>query len=119
MLPSFMRQTIHVLDPVLVDDHGTDVADWSVAPASRIRVDRCLVEPLTAGEVLANRDASEAAWKVIAPTVDAQGRPYTVRPTSRVEFAGVAHDVVGHPGRQPSGSGALDHITIILSAWEG
>lgn len=112
-------QTVYVLTAATVHDHGTDVEDWDAPTAGRVRVDGCLVEPLSGQEVLANRDATQAAWRVLMPEVDAHGEPYRIDGRNRVEFQGVPHGIVGDPGLHPSPSGTLGHIEVLASSWRG
>lgn len=113
------RDVVFVLTAATINDHGTLVPDWDDAPAARVRVEGCLVEPLPSREVLANRDATQASWRVLMPTVDADGEPYDIDGRNRVEFGGREHDVVGDPLRHPSPSGTLDHVEVLTSSWKG
>lgn len=110
--------TVYVLTPATVVDHGATVADWDAEP-DRQRVDGCSVQPLQAREVLMNRDAQQATWRVLIPTVDEHGDGVRVDGRSRVEFAGVAHNIVGEPLRWDSPSGTLDHIELLCESWTG
>jgi hypothetical protein len=112
MLPSFATQSITVRRAALVDDHGTDVRDWSGSLAEHT-IAGCSVQPLTAQEILANRDAVQVQWRVYAPA------GADVEATDHVAFGGHEYEVVGEPLRWPSPTGGLDHVELLLSRWEG
>lgn len=112
------NQTVYVLTAPVVRDHGADVEDWD-GDVVRVRVDGCAVEPLQAREILANRDASQAAWRVRMPMQDADGDDVEVGARSQVEFAGVPHAIIGEPLRHTSPSGNLDHIELLCESWTG
>jgi hypothetical protein len=109
-LPSFATQTVTVLRPEWVSNHGTVVADWSAA--SEHTVTGCSLQPITGAEQPINRDAVTTTWQLYAPAgtdLDA---------TDRVRSEdGHIYEVVG-PIRVWS-NGVLDHVDAVLSRVEG
>lgn len=112
MLPSWATQTITVVEPTLVDDRGTMVADFD-NPASETVVTGCSVQPGASAEVLAARQGVSIRWTVYAPAAT------VVTAHSAVRFGGRLYDVDGEPQRWPSPTGALAHTVILLVDHEG
>lgn len=112
MLPSFVRETITVVDPVWVDDRGTPVADYGPG-ATRTVVPGCSVQPGASSEDLAGRTHVTVRWTVYAP-------PGTVvAADSAVEYEGRRYAVDGEPARWKSPTGAVSHLVLYLIDWEG
>lgn len=112
MLPSWARQTITVVEPSLVDDRGTLVADFDT-PASETVVPGCSVQPGASEEFLASRQGVAVRWSVYAP-------PGTVVSAhSGVRFEGNLYHVDGEPLRWSSPTGAADHVVLLLVDHEG
>lgn len=112
MLPSFATQSITVVEPTLVDDRGTMVADYET-PLSEVEVTGCSVQPGASAEVLAARQGVSVRWTVYAPAAA------VVTAHSAVRYAGRLYDVDGEPQRWPSPTGGLDHTVLLLVDHEG
>ena len=112
MLPSFATQSITVRRAPLVDDHGAEVRDWD-GDVDDHTVTGCSIQPLTGAEILANRNAVQAQWRVYAPA------GADVEATDHVAFGGHDYEVVGEPLRWQSPTGTLDHVELLLNRWEG
>lgn len=112
MLPTWARQTATLLTPVLVDDHGTLVADWSQPPAET-PVPGCSFQPSTGSLDDVNREGVRTAASLHMPPTAA------VTAHQRVRVAGVTYRIVGEPERWTSATGALDHVLLRLEHWEG
>ena len=111
-VPFWARQTVTVVEPTLVDDRGTMVADYTV-PASEVDVPGCSVQPGASAEVLAARQGVSVRWTVYAPS------SVVVTARSAVRYAGTLYQVDGEPQRWPSPTGALDHVVVLLVDWRG
>lgn len=113
MLPSFAADTITIVEPVLVDDRGTTVADWTQPPASETEVTGCSVQPGASSEALGGRQGVTVRWTVYAPL----SAPVTAH--SGVLWHGTLYQVDGEPARWASPTGALGHLVIVLIDQEG
>lgn len=112
MLPSWATQTITVVEPTLIDDRGTQVADYD-DPASETDITGCSVQPGASAEVLAARQGVSIRWTVYAPPSVA------VTAHSAVRYEGNLYDVDGEPQRWSSPTGGLDHSVLLLVDHEG
>lgn len=78
MLPSFAKQTVVILTPVLIEERGEVVEDWS--SPTRAEVANCSVQPGNGGADHEHADALTADYTVYLP-------PETVLPADfRVEL---------------------------------
>jgi hypothetical protein len=102
-------QTITVVRPGTVTDHGTTVPDWT-SPATH-DVAGCSVQPSSGSENRTNRDAITTTWRVFAPS------SADILPTDRVRWGAVDHDIDGPLQRWSVGF--LDHIEFTLRAVAG
>lgn len=112
-LPSFARQTVTIIRPGSITDHGTQVPDWS-AP-TLIPVPGCSVQPATGARNYDHRDAVRADLAVwMPPGTDARG-------TDHVRVPGYPRDfeVTGQPGLWASPTGSAAHVVVNLTVWEG
>lgn len=116
---SFARDTIELVDPVWVDARGARTPDYRHPDVRPRPVAGCVVQPGSAGfgavstETRGDRQAVSVRWTVYAPAgvvIDAH---------TAVRWQGVLYQVDGEPARQPSPTGVLDHVVIILIDWEG
>lgn len=112
MIPTAIgTQTVTVIRPAWVDDHGSAVADWSNATESESN--GWSVQPLGAPEILDHRDSTGIRWRAYGPPgVD-------VESTDRLRFADTTYEVDGEPLRWTSPTGRLDHVELTLLVWEG
>ena len=114
MLPiSFMRQTVEVVTPALIDDRGTITPDWDAPPANVQVVERCSVQPGASAEVVAARQNVVYRWTVFMPA------SVVIGPHDGVRVGGVLHQVEGGPKVWVSPTGALDHAEVYLIDWTG
>lgn len=112
MLPSWTRQTVVLLTPVVVDDHGTEVPDWSQSPTPTT-VTGCSFQPSGGSLDDTNREGVRAAASLYLPPAT------TASAQQRVQVDGVTYRIIGEPERWTSATGRLDHIVLRLERWEG
>lgn len=108
MLPSFARQTVNVLTPVLIEERGELVEDWST-PAVQV-VTGCSVQPGNGGADFENADSLTADYTVYMP-------PETVLPDEsfRVELPTTSGQFILMGEPQPWKFGMrVDNIRIRL-----
>lgn len=108
MLPSFARQTVNVLTPVLIEERGEFVEDWST-PAVQV-VTGCSVQPGNGGADFEHADSSTADYTVYMP-------PETVLPDEsfRVELPTASGQFILMGEPQPWKFGMrVDNIRIRL-----
>lgn len=111
MIP-FATQTIDRLRAtVTVDARNNAVEDWETPDV--LSIEGCNVQPGMTMEELVNRDTTLIQWTVLAPP-DAD-----VRPNDRIDYRGIEYEIDGMPAAQPSPTGALNHLVILLKRWEG
>lgn len=109
MLPSFMRKPFTRLRYPLIEDHGTEVVDYSATPVSATVYGD--LQPGTGLTDLVNRDGAEIAYTLLAtPNAD-------VHHDDQFELFGQKYFVNGEPERWQSG--VMDHVVIRLSRWAG
>lgn len=108
-LPSFATQTITVQRAPMVDDHGTDVPDWT-DPDEHDETG-CSVQPAPGTEDLIGRDQITTIWTVYAPLAA------DVLTTDRVVYQGDTFEVDGPIRRWETG--VLDHVEFGLKAADG
>lgn len=112
MLPSFMNRTVTVVRPGARQQRGTTVPDWE-HPESKTVVRGCNVQTPTTGEELDGRTATTLGGTVYLP-------PGTdVRAGDAIDYNGRRFHVVGEPMVWESPTGALDHVQVRISEWEG
>lgn len=111
-LLSFMKQSVTVVTPQMVDDRGTLVPDWSV-PGVETVVEGCSVQPGASSEVMAARQAVTYRWTVFAPAGTVIG------PYDGVLVGGQLFQVDGAPKVWPSPTGRVSHVEVLLLDWEG
>lgn len=113
MLPSFANDEITVVRPTWTTDaRNVRRADYG-AGAGRTPVVGCSVQPGASPElVAAGRTTTTIRYTVYAPpSVD-------VEAADAVEYRGKLYAVDGEPLRQPSATGALDHVFLLLIDWK-
>jgi hypothetical protein len=111
-LPPIATDTITIVHPVIVTDHGAQVPDWS-QPATVTTVEGCSVQPSGGSEDRAHRDQLGAQFTVFAPpetAVDALDRVYVGTYPSPLRLS-------AEPIRWAVGF--LEHVQLHLVAWEG
>jgi hypothetical protein len=113
MLPSFATDSVTVITPVMVDDRGKQVPDWSQAPAATVVVAGCSVQPGASAEDLVGRDAVTIRWTVWAPP----GTQITAY--DHVQVGARVFAVDGEPAVWRSPTGAVSHVQFLLIDWEG
>lgn len=113
MLPSFANDQITIVEPVWTTDaRNVRKADYGPA-AARSVVTGCSVQPGASPElVAAGRNTTTVRYTVLAPP-SAGGSS-----SSGVEYRGKLYAVDGEPMRQPSATGALDHVVLLLIDWK-
>lgn len=112
MLISFANDTVEVVHPVWVEDSRNIRRATYPDDAPTTVVDGCSVQQGASTEVLGGRDTTAVRWTVLAPAGT------TVEETDAVKFEGHRYRVDGHPARQKSPTGALDHVAILLLDWK-
>lgn len=111
MLPSFADRTVIVVRPGAKAQRGTTVPDWS--KTTEVEVTGCNVQTPTTGEEMDGRTATSLAGTVYLP-------PGTdVRAGDAIEYRGHRFLVVGEPMVWDSPTGALDHVQVRITEWEG
>lgn len=113
MLPSFANDQITVVEPTWTTDaRNVRKPDYG-AGAARSVVRGCSVQPGASPElVAAGRSTTTIRYTVLAP-------PAAVASSSSgVEYLGKLYAVDGEPLRQPSATGALDHVVLLLIDWK-
>lgn len=108
MLPRFARQSVNILTPVLIEERGETVEDWS--DPVRSTVTGCSVQPGNGGADFEHADSLTADYTVYLP-------PETVLPVEsfRVELSTTSGQftLMGEP--QPWKFGMrVDHLRIRL-----
>lgn len=105
--------TITILRPVMVDDRGTLVPDWSQPPAETVSVEGCSVQPQTGADDRSQRDALSSVFVVYAPPETDVGAFDQVL----VDDYSAPLKTTGEPLRWSVGF--LDHVVINLVDWNG
>lgn len=105
--------TITVLRPVMINDRGSQVPDWTQPPAETISISGCSVQPQTGTGDRSQRDALSSVFVVYAPPGTTVG-----------VFDHVLVDDYSHPlvtsGEPLSWTvGFLDHVVLDLIDWNG
>lgn len=109
-------ETLLLVVPELVESRGSVVPDWSRPPAHLVELEGCVVEPLSAEERGANREAVQGALEARVPRiVDVPAFARVRRPLA----GGRDFEVIGEPRHFRSPTGALDHTALLLKRWEG
>jgi len=103
-LPSFATQTVTVLRPATVDDHGDVVPDWSQTPTQIPLTGVSVSPPRRRGQENAHSVTTELM--LFAPLVD-------LRDTDRIVYAGTTYAIRGEVMRYETG--VLDHIECHLT----
>lgn len=112
MFPSFATQTVTRLRPEMADDgHGNTQPDWTRVSSTPIA--NVVVQPGASEENLLGRDATLIRWTVLAQAGT------DILATDRISYQGVTHEVDGPPMAQPSPTGNLSHVVILLKLWNG
>lgn len=114
MLPDLLAQeSVTVLEPVMVDDRGTLVPDWTQPPASSTTIAGCSVQPATSTEDMSGRQQVAVRWSVWLPPAS----PVTAY--SAVLWGGVRHLVMGEPARWTDPLGNYSHMHLEMEVWHG
>ena len=111
MLPSFFDRTVTVVRPAMVASRGTKVPDWD--NATEAQVSGCNVQTPTTSEEFDGRTATTLGGTVYLPP-DAD-----VQAGDAIEYRGRRFLVVGEPMLWESPTGALDHLQVRITDWEG
>lgn len=111
MLPSFFDRTVNIIRPGSKPQRGTTVPDWD--SATETQVTGCSVQTPTTSEEFDGRTATSLSGTVYLP-------PGTdVRAGDAIEYRGRRFLVVGEPMVWESPTGALDHVQVRITDWEG
>ena len=105
--------TITILRPVMVNDRGTQVPDWSQPPVETVSVKGCSVQPQTGADDRSQRDALSGVFVVYAPPetrVGAFDQVFVADYSSPLK-------TTGEPVRWTIGF--LDHVVLDLADWNG
>lgn len=111
MRVSFARETIVRLRYPLIDDQGTQVADYSAEP-EELPIKRCWLEPLEATAVVEDRLAVSTGFKGTAP----KGTELDAL-IDLVRYRGLVYELAGDAVPVTSPTGALDEVTYTLRRW--
>jgi hypothetical protein len=109
-LPSFATQTIAVVRPAWLDDHGTSVRDWDHTTSHTVT--GCSVQPVTGSEDEINRAISVTTVALLFAPADAD-----IADTDRIRYGGTTFEIEGSVRRYETG--VLDHLEISLSIVTG
>lgn len=112
MLPSFARLSVELLTPIMTDDHGEQVPDWS-KPHTSATVSGCSWQPsagVTDGNHQQLTTAPGALYMPAGTDVSAH---------QRVKFRGKTYEILGEPMEWIVGVGRVDHVVINLVRREG
>ncbi|MFB7798937.1 hypothetical protein [Isoptericola sp. NPDC056134] len=107
MFPSFASTTLTRVRPVMIDDHGTQVPDWT-APGAELSIPGWSVQPGASPEVLQNRQNVTVRWTAYGPA------GADVLATDAIRYDGTLYAVDGEPARWPSPTGGLAHTVLLL-----
>lgn len=111
-MPSFANQAVTVVHPAWITDARNNRKAVFDERATRVLVQGCSVQPGASAELLAGLGTVTVRWTVLAPVGTA------VEATDAVEVVGKRYAVNGEPMRQPSATGALDHVLLLLIDWK-
>lgn len=108
------RDSITILRPQTVRDHGATVPDWTQPPAETVTVDGCSVQPAQGSDDRAHRDALQAVITLWAPPgtyIGALDRVLVDSYDAPLQITGepLVWDTKLHN----------DHMTIQLAEWRG
>ena len=112
MLPSFCNQVVTRVRPGPTTSRGSTIFDWT--HVNEIEIAGCSMQPASTslsedGRVLGISDL----YTLFAPP-DAD-----IEAGDRIRFDGKVYEVYGDVRVQPSATGWLDHIQIILRRYHG
>ena len=112
-LPSWAATTVTVRRAPMIVDHGSRVADPDPEHAATHIIERCDFQPAAGQELTDRRDTlGGGGLLLLPPGSDING-------TDEVVIHGESYAVQGRPQVWASPSGALDHIVVTLTDWEG
>lgn len=113
MRTSFSTQTIVRLRYPLTTDQGTEMPDFTAAPAEST-IDGCWYEPMTSTVIENGRLAVRTGY-----TVDAPARVDLSAFRDHVRIKDDEFKLDGDPLAVPSPTGALDSTRFTCTRWEG
>jgi hypothetical protein len=114
MLPPMLAtETVVVECPVLVNERGSLIPDWSQPPRSSVSVTGCSVQPNGSTEDTQSRQNVRTSWVVYMPP----GGP--VGAFDAVRIRGVLCLIVGQPEHWLDPRGQLDHVRVHCVAQDG
>lgn len=112
--PSIASQTIQIVRPVTRVVHGSEVPDWTQDPLETVTVNGCSVQPTGGSEDRSHRDQLGGQFRVYAPAGTSVG------PLDRVWLADYPNQYFRLASEVQSWSpGFLNHVQLVLVAWEG
>jgi len=106
-LPSFASQTVTVLRPLTVNDHGDITPDWSQEPVTHL-LTGCSVQPPR----LPRTAVTSGGHEVFTDLVLYGPANADLQDTDRVVFDGDVYAVTGAVHRYETG--VIDHIEVFL-----
>lgn len=111
MRPSFANQTVQLVTPAMVSDHGTLAPDWDAVTLTDVKW--CSIQPGAGGVNGERRTAVESDLSVWVFSVLPDFNPAF----THVRVPGYPTDFVigGFPERWP----LIEHTVLHLNAWEG
>ncbi len=114
MLPSILAvEEVTILSPVLVDDRGTLVPDWTLPPARTRVVTGCSVQPAGATESVGGRQQTQSNYKAWLP----MGEP--VAAADRIVWRGRVFNAANDSEVWHDPLNNLDHQTVDLEEQRG
>lgn len=112
-LPSFAKETVVLVRPIESRSGRQDNIVRTVDGAPRTDVDGCLVVPGATQDLMAGREATLIQYTLLMP-------PDTeIVGTDALQVRGRLFAIDGEPFLQRSGTGALDHLVVLVKVWEG
>lgn len=110
MFVSFARETVVVVEPVIVEQRGKKVRTY---PDTGVSVAGCSVQPGASSEDTALRENVTIRWTVFMPP------NVRVSAYSKVIVRGRAYQVEGEPQEWRSPTGRVSHVAVYLVDWKG
>ena len=114
MLPGFCTDSVTRKRAPLVDSRGTkNVRDWTANTVTSKTISGCSVQPASVSGDLDGREQSTENLTLYAPP-DAD-----IVKGDHIEWGGLTYTIDGQPYVWNSPTGAVSHMVVPLSHWEG
>jgi len=111
-LPSFCRETVDVYRAPIKDSRGTQIRDWD--NQTKTTITGCTVQPSST-----STDMTEARAAVHNTAIGYFPPGTDIAKGDIVEWQGIKYLVDGSPMPMASPSGAVSHVRVNLTEWEG